>query len=85
MLYIKESNIHGFGCFSNESHDKGHLITCNVIVIPKDSNNHQYTFPWNSALNQVSIVLSELTYCNASNDPNLEILYIDKDKLTTTF
>jgi hypothetical protein len=30
-------------------------------------------------------VLSELSYCNASNDPCLKILSIDKARMTKTF
>jgi len=64
----------------------GSKIVCNVIIISKSYNNNQYLFPWNSSLNQVSIALSELSYCNSSFiSPNLKILSIDRDKLTMTF
>lgn len=82
---VKPSNIHGFGCFAARNFVVGEQICVNVLVKPKSdvSSIVNHTFPWGRE--ESSIVLSELTYCNASSDPNLKIFAIDKANLTKTF
>ena len=82
---IKPSEIHGFGCFAAREFDQAELIVAHVLVFPKEdvSTIAAHTFPWGKG--ESSIVLSELSYCNASDDPRLKIVAIDKDKRTKTF
>ena len=82
---VKPSDIHGFGCFAARKFTNGEKICVNVLVKSTTdvSSIVTHTFPWGR--DESSIVLSGLTYCNASSDPNLKIFSIDKANLTKTF
>lgn len=76
-FYIKNSDIHGFGCFANRDIEKGERFYFSVLPIDKPHNLGDHTFPFVGPL-QSCLVLSDFTYCNSSNVPNMEVLSIDK-------
>ena len=82
---VKASPIHGLGCFAARDFSAGEYVTSSVLVFPKEDLEAivTHTFPWGRG--EGSVVLSELSYCNAANDPNLRILSIDKARRTKTF
>lgn len=83
---VKASPIHGLGCFAARDFFSGECVTSSVMVFPKEDLEAivTHTFPWEGRCTG-SIVLSKLSYCNASNDPCLKILSIDKARMTKTF
>lgn len=82
---VKQSPLHGLGCFAARDFSAAECVTVSVLVFPKEDLEAivTHTFPWGRG--EGSVVLSELSYCNAANDPNLRILSIDKQRRTKTF
>lgn len=82
---VMPSPLHGLGCFAARDFSAGECVTSSVLVFPKEDLEAivAHTFPWGRG--EESVVLSELSYCNAANDPNLKILSIDKVRRTKTF
>lgn len=83
---IKESEIHGNGCFSNHEFLKGDTITVPVLIFEKEDIPPSvwiYAFPWDKR--NISLLLSPLAYCNSSDNPNFVISSINKTTKTKTF
>jgi hypothetical protein len=81
MLEVRNSDIHGRGCFATVNIGKGALLTFPVILV--DKQDSCYLFPWSG--DTKSIVIGPVTFCNSSDTPNLRIKSIDREKLTKTF
>lgn len=83
---VRESTIHGRGCFATRDISSRESFTFPVLVVEKTvlDSIMEMTFPW-AGKKQGSIVLGAVTLCNASSTPNLAIDTIDKIKMTKTF
>lgn len=86
IFKIKDSDIDGKGCFAAKVIRKNETFTFPVIVFNKEELGiglKKFSFPWSP--NKSSLLLSEITFCNSSLDPNFKILCIDKTANTKTF
>ena len=82
-FYVDKSPIQGYGCFSNRKFNKGERVYFHILPIDKP-HNLTHVFPFNGNL-QNCIVLSEFSYCNHSDNPNFEMVSLDRVKRIKCF
>jgi SET domain-containing protein len=84
MIKVRKSNIHGRGVFATKSILSGTILECDIILLENNKKDlYTYSFPWDK--NHYSICMGFASFLNNSENPNLKIKSIDKDKLTKTF
>lgn len=81
-LIVKNSKIHGRGCFTNRKIKEGKKFTFPIIKIKPCESDH--LFPWEGKKYK-SIVIGAPTFCNDSERPNFKIHDVNRNKLTKTF
>jgi hypothetical protein len=83
---VRESPLHGRGCFATRKIIEGEKFTFPVLVVKKSDLAPfiEMTFPW-SGKSFGAIVIGPFTFCNSTERPNMKISSIDKDDQTKTF
>lgn len=95
---VKESTVHGKGCFAKKDIPKGTLVFSNVIIFEADKeSNHtlkqlmKYIFAWsrNNNLRNICICSSNASFINSSTPlniyPNIKIYKLNFTKQIKIF
>lgn len=83
MVIIKSSPIHGKGVFSQQVIEKGKILECDILEVPKGNIINDYVFPFIG--DRVCLHIGFASFLNSSNDPNLEHIKIDTIKKISYF
>ena len=87
-FYVDNSKIHGRGCFARTFIKAGDRFECSVLPVSKheikiDEGVCHHVFPFTRE--DSCVVLSEFTYCNSSENSNLEVVKINVRERLFTF